>query len=55
MTKGNLSFSVNNIYQGIAYENIPNFKKGPIYAAVSLMHHCGISYRTGLKPPSIFF
>lgn len=53
MNKGTLSFSLNNEYMGIAF-SVENLKKGPIYAAVSLLHCAGCRINTGLACPPCF-
>ena len=53
MDKGQLSFSLNGKYCGVAFES-QALRKGPIWPAVSLLHHAGFTLVSGLKKPSIF-
>jgi E3 ubiquitin-protein ligase NRDP1 len=53
MNKGILGFSLNGDYMGVAY-NDPKLTKGPIYAAVALLHCAGCKIRSGLPIPSYF-
>jgi len=53
MNKGQLSFSLNGEFLGVAYSN-DQLKKGPIYPAVSLLHCAGCKMESGKVVPSIF-
>ena len=53
MNKGTLSFALDGEYWGVAYKN-EGLKKGPIYAAVSLLHCAGCKLVTNKPTPSYF-
>jgi E3 ubiquitin-protein ligase NRDP1 len=53
MTKGTLSFALNNEYFGVAFYN-ENLKKGTIWPAVALLHSAGCKIVLGLPVPSYF-
>lgn len=54
MNKGNLSFSLNGEYMGIAFSAVEGLKKGPIYPAVSLLHCAGCKISGALPCPPWF-
>ena len=51
MNLGTLSFSLDGEFMGVAFED-PLLTKGPIWAAVSLLHIGGLTLISGLEPPS---
>ncbi|CAD8085107.1 unnamed protein product [Paramecium primaurelia] len=51
MINGTLSFSLNGEFMGIAFRS-ELLKKGPIYAAVALLHCAGCTLKTGKPKPS---
>ncbi|CAD8118086.1 unnamed protein product [Paramecium sonneborni] len=51
MNNGTLSFSLNGEYMGIAFRS-DLLKKGPIYAAVALLHCAGCTIKTGKQKPA---
>ncbi len=51
MDLGTLSFSLDGEFLGVAFED-PLLKKGPIWAAVSLLHIGGLTLVSGLEPPA---
>lgn len=53
MNLGTLSFSMDGEYMGIAFES-PALKKGPIYAAISLLHIAGCTLVSCIEKPSYF-
>ena len=53
MNKGTLSFAIDGMYQGVAFEDAM-LKKGPLYPAVSLLHNAGCILVTGRVPPMCF-
>ena len=53
MNIGTLSFALDGEFMGIAFEN-KLLTKGPIWAAVSLLHICGLTLISGLDPPPYF-
>ena len=53
MNNGTLSFALDGDYMGIAFED-PQLKKGPIYAAISLLHIAGCTLVSCLEKPSYF-
>lgn len=53
MTKGSLSFALDGEYMGEAYK-AEALKKGPAYAAVSLLHQAGCTLETGKPVPQYF-
>jgi E3 ubiquitin-protein ligase NRDP1 len=48
---GTISFSLNGEFMGIAFRS-DYLKKGPIYAAVALLHCAGCTLRVGMPKPS---
>ena len=50
MNLGTLSFSLDGEYMGVAFED-KQLTKGPIWAAVSLLHIGGLTLNSGLDPP----
>jgi len=53
MEKGTLSYALDGEYMGIAFED-EELKKGPIYAAIALLHQGGCTLVAGRKPPAFF-
>jgi hypothetical protein len=53
MNTGQLSFALDGEFMGIAFED-PILKKGPIWAAISLLHIAGLTLVSGLEKPSYF-
>lgn len=53
MNRGTLSFALDGEYWGEAYRS-EALKKGPAYAAVSLLHQAGCTLETGKPVPSYF-
>lgn len=53
MTKGTLSFSLDGNYFGVAFQS-EQFKKGPIWPAVALLHSAGCKLVSGKPVPQIF-
>lgn len=53
MNIGTLSFSLDGEFMGVAFED-KMLTKGPIWAAVSLLHIGGLTLVSGLEPPEIF-
>ena len=53
MNRGILSFSLNDEYLGVAYQD-ENLKKGPIYPAISLLHCAGFKTNVNKPPPAFF-
>ena len=51
MDLGTLSFSLDGEFMGVAFED-KLLKKGPIWAAISLLHIGGLTLISGLEPPS---
>ena len=51
MNLGTLSFSLDGEYMGVAFED-KILTKGPIWAAVSLLHIGGLTLVSGIEPPS---
>ena len=51
MDLGTLSFALDGEFMGVAFED-PLLTKGPIWAAVSLLHIGGLTLVSGLEPPS---
>ena len=51
MDLGTLSFSLDGEFMGVAFED-PLLTKGPIWAAVSLLHIGGLTLVSGLEPPA---
>jgi hypothetical protein len=50
MNIGTLSFSLDGEFMGVAFED-QLLTKGPIWAAVSLLHVGGLTLISGLDPP----
>lgn len=50
MEIGTLSFSLDGEFMGVAFED-KLLTKGPIWAAVSLLHVGGLTLISGLDPP----
>jgi len=50
MELGTLSFALDGEFMGVAFED-PILTKGPIWAAVSLLHIGGLTLVSGLDPP----
>ena len=50
MDLGTLSFALDGEFMGVAFED-PILTKGPIWAAVSLLHIGGCTLVSGLEPP----
>jgi len=53
MNNGTLSFSLNNSFLGVAFED-EELKKGPIWPAIALLHKAGCTLVTGKPVPSYF-
>ena len=53
MNQGTLSFALDGEYMGVAFED-PQLKKGPIYAAISLLHIGGCTLVACVEKPSYF-
>jgi hypothetical protein len=53
MVKGTLSFSLDGAYFGVAFQN-EQFKKGPIWPAVALLHSAGCRLVSGKPVPQYF-
>ena len=53
MNNGTLSFALDGEFMGVAFED-PQLKKGPIYAAISLLHIAGCTLISGLEKPHYF-
>ena len=53
MNQGKLSFSLNSLFLGVAFED-EELKRGPIWPAVGLLHTAGCTLVTGKKVPSYF-
>jgi len=51
MNLGTLSFSLDGEFMGVAFED-KLLTKGPIWAAVSLLHIGGLTLTSGIEPPS---
>lgn len=51
MDIGTLSFALDGEYMGVAFQN-NILTKGPIWAAISLLHIGGLTLVSGLEPPS---
>jgi len=51
MNKGTLSFALNGENFGVAFTT-DALKKGPLFAAVSLLHLAGCGIRSGVPTPS---
>ena len=54
MNKGTLSFSLNSVFLGVAFED-EELKKGPLWPAIALLHQSGCTLVTGRYPLSFFF
>ena len=53
MNIGTISFALDGEFMGVAFED-PKLTKGPIWAAVSLLHIGGLTLISGLEaPPNI--
>lgn len=50
MNIGTLSFALDGEFMGVAFEDTL-LTKGPIWAAVSLLHIGGLTLISGLEPP----
>jgi E3 ubiquitin-protein ligase NRDP1 len=50
MDLGTLSFALDGEFMGVAFED-KQLKKGPIWAAISLLHIGGLTLISGLEPP----
>ena len=50
MDLGTLSFSLDGEFMGVAFED-KLLQKGPIWAAVSLLHIGGLTLISGMDPP----
>ena len=50
MDLGTLSFALDGESMGVAFED-KLLKKGPIWAAISLLHIGGLTLISGLEPP----
>lgn len=48
---GTLSFALNNEFMGVAFKDV-GLTKGPIFAAVALLHCAGCTIVTGKPVPS---
>lgn len=53
MNLGTLSFALDGEFMGVAFED-NLLTKGPIWAAVSLLHIGGLTLISGLEPPPYF-
>lgn len=53
MNNGTLSFALDGEFMGVAFED-PSLKRGPIYAAISLLHIAGCTLVSGLEKPHYF-
>ncbi len=53
MNNGTLAFALDGEYMGVAFED-PQLKKGPIYAAISLLHIAGCTLVSALEKPHYF-
>ena len=53
MNLGTLSFALDGEYMGVAFED-QQLKKGPIYAAISLLHVAGCTLVACVEKPSYF-
>jgi len=53
MNIGTLSFALDGEYMGVAFEDVI-LTKGPIWAAVSLLHIGGCTLISGIDPPAYF-
>jgi E3 ubiquitin-protein ligase NRDP1 len=53
MIKGELSFALDGSYMGMAFQDTA-LKKGPLYAAVSLLHKAGCLLIVDKELPSYF-
>ena len=51
MNLGTLSFALDGEFMGVAFED-KILTKGPIWAAVSLLHIGGLTLNSGLEPPA---
>lgn len=48
---GTLSFALNNESMGVAFRN-ESLKKGPLFAAVALLHCAGCTLKSGIPKPN---
>lgn len=53
MDQGQISFALDGEYFGIAFQS-ETLKRGPIWAAISLLHTGGCTLISGLSKPSYF-
>lgn len=53
MDTGTLSFALDGEPMGLAFED-PQLKKGPIWAAISLLHIAGLTLVSDIEKPSYF-
>lgn len=53
MNNGTLAFAMDGEFMGVAFED-PQLKKGPIYAAISLLHIAGCTLVSALEKPHYF-
>ena len=51
MNIGTLSFALDGEWMGVAFED-KILTKGPIWAAISLLHIGGLTLVSGLEPPA---
>jgi E3 ubiquitin-protein ligase NRDP1 len=50
MNIGTISFSLDGEFMGVAFQD-KSLTKGPIWAAISLLHIGGLTLISGLEPP----
>ena len=53
MDKGQLSFALDGEYFGVAFTD-EKLRRGPIWAAISLLHTGGCTLVSGLEKPAYF-
>lgn len=53
MNVGTLSFALDGEYMGVAFED-QALRKGPIYAAISLLHIAGLTLVACVEKPHYF-
>ena len=53
MENGQLSFALDGEYFGVAFQD-EAMRRGPIWAAISLLHTGGCTLISGLQKPSYF-
>ena len=53
MDKGQISFALDGEFFGVAFTD-ENLRRGPIWAAISLLHTGGCTLISGLEKPSYF-